>query len=123
MGLGAGRGGGGKSGFWFGGGGEVGGKEELFWGEGRVGGFAVPGLRDDDVVEGGVAFAEAREADFENHCWFDSWRGEEGDVWKLSFVELDRAEGVFFTVLTRRWDLIGLEQVMQSIVTTLPTAV
>ncbi len=30
------------------------------WGE-------IPGLGDDDVVEGGVAFAEAGEADFEDH--------------------------------------------------------
>ncbi len=33
-------------------------------------GFGVPGgagLSDDDVVEGGVAFAEAGEADFEDH--------------------------------------------------------
>lgn len=30
--------------------------------------MGVPGLRDDDVVEGGVAFSEAGEADFENHC-------------------------------------------------------
>ena len=28
---------------------------------------ALPGLRDDDVVEGGVAFAEAGEADLEDH--------------------------------------------------------
>ncbi len=27
----------------------------------------LPGLGDDDVVEGGVAFAEAGEADFEDH--------------------------------------------------------
>lgn len=41
-----------------------GGKE----GEGK--GKGAPGLGDDDVVEGGVAFAEAGEADFEDHCWF-----------------------------------------------------
>lgn len=33
-----------------------------------VGWKGVPGLRDDDVVEGGVAFAEAGEADFEDHA-------------------------------------------------------
>lgn len=27
-----------------------------------------PGLGNDDIVEGGVAFTEAGEADFENHC-------------------------------------------------------
>ena len=31
------------------------------------GGEAVPGFGDNDVVEGGVAFAEAGEADFEDH--------------------------------------------------------
>lgn len=28
----------------------------------------VPGVGDDDVVEGCMALAKAREADFENHC-------------------------------------------------------
>jgi len=39
----------------------------------------VPGLRDDDVVEGGVAFAEAGEADFDDHVrgawWGLGWVG------------------------------------------------
>ena len=35
-------------------------------GEGDCGGI-VPGLRDDDVVEWFIAFAEAGEADFEDH--------------------------------------------------------
>ena len=33
-------------------------------------GLIVPGVGDDDVVEGRVALAEAREADFEDHCIF-----------------------------------------------------
>lgn len=33
---------------------------------------------DDDVVEGGVAFAEAGEADFEDHCWLGRDGGETG---------------------------------------------
>ena len=39
--------------------------------EGRGGKRGAPGLRDDDVVEGSVAFAEAGEADFEDHCSFE----------------------------------------------------
>lgn len=37
---------------------------------GRGGGErgGVPGVCDDDVVEGGVAFAEAGEADSDDHC-------------------------------------------------------
>lgn len=37
--------------------------------EGRkeMGGLAIPCLRDNDVVEGGVAFAEAGEADLDDH--------------------------------------------------------
>lgn len=42
---------------------ELGGLERWMGG----GGGGLPGLRDDDVVEGGVAFAEAGEADFEDH--------------------------------------------------------
>lgn len=34
-----------------------------------------PGLGNDYVVEGGVAFTEAGEADFENHC-FSGVRGK-----------------------------------------------
>lgn len=30
---------------------------------------SLPSFCDDDIVEGGVAFAEAGEADFEDHCW------------------------------------------------------
>lgn len=41
-------------------------EERRGMGEGREGG-RVPCLRDDDVVEGGVGFAEAGEADFEDH--------------------------------------------------------
>lgn len=42
--------------------------------EGEGKGKGAPGLGDDDVVEGGVAFAEAGKADFEDHCWV-SMRG------------------------------------------------
>ena len=53
-------------------------------------------MRDDDVVEGGVAFAEAGEADFEDHCcWRGGW-GREG-VFEVGFAEFDRAEVGFFT--------------------------
>lgn len=37
------------------------GEEERVWDE--------PRLRNDYVVEGGVAFTEAGEADFKNHCF------------------------------------------------------
>lgn len=40
----------------------------FLWGEEGLGEErGIPGLRDDNVVEGGVAFAEAGEADFEDH--------------------------------------------------------
>lgn len=48
---------------------------------GGEGGGGVPGLRDDDVVDWGVAFAEAGEADFEDHFFWvrgGSGEGEEG---------------------------------------------
>lgn len=45
--------------------GEGSGRESL--GEGDCEGI-VPGLRDDDIVEWFIAFAEAGEADFEDHC-------------------------------------------------------
>lgn len=44
---------------------ELSGRESL--GEGDCEGI-VPGLRDDDIVEWFIAFAEAGEADFEDHC-------------------------------------------------------
>lgn len=65
------------------GGGFVGG-----WGGGGGRGN-LPGLRDDDVVEGGVAFAEAGEADFDNHCWLSTdveRKRERKGVWRLSFA-------------------------------------
>lgn len=37
--------------------------------EGGGKGKGIPGLGDDDVVKGSVAFAEAGEADFEDHCF------------------------------------------------------
>ena len=57
-----------------------------------AGGGALPGLGDDDIVEGGVAFAEAGEADFEHHCWVggDGWLGVE--IWG----GIGRAEGGMF---------------------------
>ena len=41
-------------------------------------GKSAPSLGDDDVVEGGMAFAEAGEADFEDH-YLVFWGGEEGE--------------------------------------------
>lgn len=55
-----------------------------------------PGMRNNDVVEGGVAFAEAGEADFDDHVrgalrgerreWMEDW------TWSWRW-EFDRAEG------------------------------
>lgn len=44
-------------------------------------------MGDDDVVEGGVAFAEAGEADFEDHCWFIEGEREGGGCWRFEFWE------------------------------------
>lgn len=53
----------------------------------KGGGLGVPSLRDDDVVKGGVAFAKAGEADFDDHCWLS----RDGQRVCLSFAETDRA--------------------------------
>ena len=55
-----------------GGGGDCGRGVLWRWRFGGGGGGNLPSLRDDDVVEGGVAFAEAGEADFDNHCWLST---------------------------------------------------
>ena len=64
-----------------GGGGRGGGGGGGGWGKGggKGGKRGAPGLRDDDVVEGSVAFAEAGEADFEDHCSFEG----EGGRWMM----------------------------------------
>lgn len=61
-------------------------------GAGRGG---VPGLRDDDVVEGGVAFAEAGQADFDDHfrgaLRWGMGRGRGDGMGMGAGVEIDRA--------------------------------
>lgn len=72
----------------------------MFWGMGREGrgggGSDVPGLRNDDVVEGGIAFTEAGEADFDDHCLVSGGRERGGFRFTSRRPEFDRAEVVFF---------------------------
>ena len=59
----------------------------------------VPGLSDDDVVEGLMSLAEAGEADLEDHIIWVDWLS--CFIFRRAFVEVDD----YFTLATRRlWD-------------------